>query len=596
MQRAIASVFLALALSGPAIADPPAGAATAAPAVAPAADLARIIADFGDFEKANDPITAGFEGDRAALARLPDASPAAEAARKTALEGFKRRLDALDATKLDAESRLNRDFLGRVIALRLDSFRFDLNRIPFQNDSGFYSLADYLASATPIRSRADADAWLARLEAYPAYLAVNTENMRRGVRTGFMQSKPVVEAALVSLRALPETADQSPLLDPFKSLPASIPAADADALRQRLRTLVADKVLPAQREVRRYMEQDYLPRAPTRLAFRDKPDGAAFYMWSVRYHTTTNMTPDEVHALGLKEVARIRGRMDEVIRETGFKGTFPEFLQMLRTDPRFYPKTGEELLMRTAEIAKRADDRLPAYFRTLPRLTYGVRPVPDALAPAYTTGRYFSGSPEQGIAGGLMINTTKLDQRPLYELPALALHEGVPGHHLQIALSQERTDLPWFRRNADVTAFVEGWGLYAEYLGEEMGIYRDPYEKFGRLSYEMWRACRLVADTGIHWKRWTLPQARKCFEENSALSPHNITTELERYASWPGQADAYKIGEIEFRRLRAKAEAELGDRFDVRDFHDAVLRDGPLPLDLLDRRIDAWILARKQTP
>ena len=571
-------------------------ATNAAAQTAAERDFAAVVADYGAFERSNDPVTAGLEGDRAALSKLPDPSPAADAARKTALEGFRTRLTSVDASQLGAEPALDREFLTRIVASRLESLRYDEARVPFENDSGFFSLPNYLADATIIRSAADGDAWIARLDAMPAYFDAETANMRRGMATHFMQPRVVVEAALLSLRALPANAAASPLMAPLAHLPATMPATDQAALRDRALKAIDTKVLPAQRAVLAFMEQTYLPRAPLKLAVRDQANGDAYYSWLIREHTTTTMTPDQVHALGLAEVARIRARMDGVIKQTGFTGTFPEFLHMLRTDPRFYAKTPEELLMRASEIAKRADDRLPALFRTLPRLPYGVRPVPADIAPAYTTGRYFSGSPEQGIAGGLMINTTKLDQRALYELPALALHEGVPGHHIQIALAQERTDLPWFRRNAEVTAFTEGWGLYAEYLGEEMGMYRDPYEMFGRLSYEMWRACRLVADTGIHWKRWSLARARTCFDENSALSEHNITTELERYVSWPGQALGYKIGEIEFRRLRAKAEAALGPKFDVRDFHDALLVNGPLPLDLLDRRIDAWILAQQQTP
>jgi uncharacterized protein (DUF885 family) len=293
-------------------------------------------------------------------------------------------------------------------------------------------------------------------------------------------------------------------------------------------------------------------------------------------------------------VARIRAEMDGVMREAGWTGDFASFLHFLRTDPQFYATSREDMMEKASEIAKRIDDKLPTLFRnSLPRLPYGVRPVPREIEDQYTTGRYNSGSFELGIAGGYMVNTGKLDQRPLYELPALTLHEAVPGHHLQIANQQELTDLPWFRRNANVTAFVEGWGLYSEYLGIEMGIYRNPYERFGKLSYEMWRACRLVADTGIHAMGWDIEQARSCFRDNSALSPHNIETELQRYIGWPGQALAYKIGELKFKELRHRAEAELGDRFDVRAFHDFVLRGGPLPMDLLDQRVNGWIAAQK---
>jgi len=281
--------------------------------------------------------------------------------------------------------------------------------------------------------------------------------------------------------------------------------------------------------------------------------------------------------------------MDAVIRETGFKGDMAAFVAMLRKDPRFYVHDREDLLEKAALLVARIDDKLPHYFGTLPRLPLAVRPVPGEIEEGYTSARYFEGSPKQGIAGGYMVNTSHLDQRPLYELPALTLHEGVPGHHIQIALGQELQGVPAFRRNADATAFTEGWGLYSEKLGVEMGVYKTPYEQFGRLSMEMWRACRLVADTGIHWLGWSLDQARTCFTENTALSPHNIEVELARYVGWPGQALAYKVGELKLWELRRKAEAALGPKFDIRKFHDAVLLAGPLPLDLLTRRIDAWV-------
>jgi uncharacterized protein (DUF885 family) len=281
--------------------------------------------------------------------------------------------------------------------------------------------------------------------------------------------------------------------------------------------------------------------------------------------------------------------MEATIRDAKFQGSFADFQKMLRTDARFYARTPTELLEKASEIAKRADDRLPPLFGTLPRLTYGVRPVPLEIAEGYTTGRYWQGSPVLGQAGGYMVNTVRLDQRPLYELPSLTLHEAVPGHHLQIALSQELSGLPYFRRNESPTAFVEGWGLYAEFLGEEMGMYRDPYERFGRYSYEMWRACRLVADTGMHWLGWDIEQARRCFTDNSALAPHNIQTELERYFSWPGQALAYKIGELRFRALREEAQKALGERFNVREFHDTLLLSGALPLDVVSVRVREWI-------
>ena len=350
-----------------------------------------------------------------------------------------------------------------------------------------------------------------------------------------------------------------------------------------------DRIAPAQRAFAAFLAGEYAPAARNAISWRTTPNGEASYRFLVRRETTTGMTPDKVHQLGQSEVARIRGLMEATIKETGFTGGFAAFLQMLRTDKRFYPHTPQELLEKASEIAKRADDRLPGLFGTLPRLTYGVRPVPADLADGYTTGRYWPGSLVVGQAGGYMVNTSSLDQRALYELPALTVHEAVPGHHLQIALAQELPGMPYFRRQAMTVAFVEGWGLYAEFLGEEMGMYRDPYERFGRYSYEMWRACRLVADTGIHWLGWDIEHARQCFTDNSALSPHNIQTELERYISWPGQALAYKIGELRFRALRKEAEAKLGERFDVRAFHDVLLLGGALPLEILERRVREWI-------
>ena len=344
------------------------------------------------------------------------------------------------------------------------------------------------------------------------------------------------------------------------------------------------------------VETEVAPVAKPKIGALYLPEGKAYYAYLARFFTTTDLTPDQIHDIGVKEVARIRAEMQTEMAAAGFKGTFPEFLKFLRTDPQFYATSREDLMEKSARMAKRADDELPKIFATLPRLPYGVREVARDIEENYTTARYNPGSPQLGIAGGLMVNTSHLDQRPLYEHPALMVHEGVPGHHLQIAIQQELGDQPWFRRQADVTAFVEGWGLYSEFLGYDIGMYRDPYERFGKLSMEMWRACRLVADTGIHWKGWTLEQARACFMENSALAPKNIENELQRYISGPGQALAYKIGELKLRELRKKAKAALGEKFDLRRFHDAVLWGGPLPLDLLEQRIDAWIAKEKARP
>jgi len=558
----------------------------------------RIVADWETFARAEDPISAGQEGDRAALSRLPEVTPEADARRAAAMKAFQARLAAVDPKQLAPEDAFNHAFLSRVIAESLEGVQYDSSRLAFDSEGGAGSWAGYLGRITRIGSVEDADAWIARMEAIPKLYADTQANARRGVKTGFTQPRSVVESALETGRAeAAMTLAQDPLLLPFADMPATIPADRQAAYRARAEAIVRDRVVPARKEWVRFLESDYLPKARKGLGIGSLKGGQAYYAYLARSYTTTDLTPEQIHQLGLSEVARIRAAMDEQIAASGFKGTFAEFLQWLRTDPKFYAQTREDLLEKASEISKRADDKLPMLFKkSLPRLPYGVRPVPREIEDRYTTGRYNSGSMETGVAGGYIVNTSKLDQRPLYELPALTVHEAVPGHHLQIAIAQELGEQPWFRRNANVTAYTEGWGLYSEFLGIEMGIYRDPYERFGKLSYEMWRACRLVADTGIHAKGWTVEQARACFRDNSALAPHNIETELQRYIGWPGQALAYKIGELKLRELRKRAEAELGPRFDVRAFHDTVLLGGPLPMDMLESRVNAWIAERKGKP
>ena len=560
-------------------------------------ELARIIADYETWAAGEDPWTAGSEGDRSALSRLPDASRAGELARREPLGRFRDRLAAVDVTGLSSDDQLNHALLSRSIALDLERIDLDRGRLAFDSEGGPETLAGYLASSTRISTRADAEAWLSRLGALSEIYDATLANARRGVETGMVQPRIIVDRVVASTAAATElTPETDPLMRPFATRPQSLSEEDWAALRVRAEAIIADEIMPARQRWAAFMRDEYLPASPEAadaIGLGQRPGGREAYAFAARWYTTTDMTPDEIHQLGLTEVARIRAQMEVEMTAAGWTGSFADFLTFLRTDPQFYASTREELLMHASEIAKRADDQLPRLFNTLPRLPYGVRPVPREIEANYTTGRYNPGSYVNGVAGGYMVNTSALDQRPLYELPALTLHEAVPGHHLQIALQQELGDLPWFRRNGDATAFVEGWGLYSEFLGYEMGIYRTPYERFGRLSYEMWRACRLVADTGIHWMGWDIEQARACFRDNSALSELNIQTELERYISWPGQALAYKIGELTILRLRRRAEETLGDRFNVRRFHDAVLLGGPLPMDVLEQRIDAWIAAEQ---
>jgi uncharacterized protein (DUF885 family) len=565
----------------------PLGARAAVPPPSPA--LAKVIADYEVVEKAYHPWIAAQDGDREALSRLEDDSPAALAAEEKALAGIEARLKALPPSDPGSEDAVNRGYLAFVLHGQLESLKLDTARINFDAYSGFHLEPQQLGRHTAIRDRADAEAYLKRLAALPHYYETEIANAQRGIKTGFTQPAPTVQVVLAIARkqaAVPAAEDG--LMAPLKALPASIPAGDQEALRARGLKLV-EAFKPSETAFVAFLENEYAPAARKSLAARDLPNGEAFYRAEVARHTTTNLTPDEIHQIGLDEVKRIRAAMEVEMKASGFTGDFKAFQHFLRTDPQFYVTNRQTLQEKYALFVKTADDKLPREFGRLPRLPFAVREIPRESEESATTAYYEEGSPALGVAGGFEVNTSHLDQRPLYEIPALSLHESQPGHHLQIALQQERTDLPTFRRNGGLTAFVEGWGLYSEQLGDEMGLYRTPYERFGHLSYEMWRACRLVADTGIHWLRWSRERARECFTDNTALAPKNIEVELDRYISWPGQALGYKIGELRIMALRKKAEAALGPKFDVRAFHDAILLDGPVPLDLLEKRIDAWI-------
>lgn len=566
-------------------------AAPAALAQEADAELEALIEDVQDFDNAENPIQAGRDGDLEALAEMPGVTPEDEARRLEANEDFAARIDDIDRSDLSEDEKLNYDLLEWMIDWRVERAPFDENRIPFTNDSGFHTSLAFIADSTSIENMEQAEAYFARLNDYPRYIEENIANLERAIATGWTQPKMIAERILQGAKAqVPgQDIEASVYYSPVKELPDTMSADEKRQARQMVTLAINESVRPAALQLVEFLENEYVPAARETLGAREMEGGEDWYPVLVRYYTTTDMTPDEVHALGLEEVARIRAEMEDVIEEAGFDGTFQEFLEFLRTDDRFYAETPEELLSHASRIAKTIDGKLPQYFALLPRNSYGVRAVPDDIAPNYTTGRYWGGDLEEGRAGFYMVNTYNLDQRPLYNLPALTLHEAVPGHHLQIALAQEQEDVPEFRQDLYPNAFGEGWGLYAEKLGEEMGIYTTPYEKFGRLSYEMWRACRLVVDTGIHWKGWTRDQAEACFLENSALAEHNIRTEVDRYISWPGQALAYKLGELKIVELRERAEEALGADFDLRQFHKAVLENGAVPLSILEQQIDRWI-------
>ena len=557
--------------------------------------LEKLIADFEQSQLEADPYEAGNQGDREALRRLPDVSLDAEKARQALNAEYLERYNALAGAKLTPDAQLNYELLGFVLKQAERLAPFDGLRIPFTNDSGFFNELSYIARQTQFESTDDYEAYAARLSELPRYFGQHKSNMRRGIDTNYTASAEILPGILQMIKTLSETpVTDHPFYAPFKSFPSNLSEDEQARLSALGKAAMENSVLPAYRDLSEFMTEEYAPNARQSVGIGSTPEGRAFYASLTRYFTTLDLTPDEVHQIGLNEVRRIRGEMDQIIKELDFEGDFSEFLDFLRTDPQFYAKSEEELLKQAAWLAKKVDGRMPEFFRTLPRLSYGVIPVPAEIAANYTTGRYWGGNPKQGLAGNYVVNTYNLKQRPLYNLPALTLHEGVPGHHHQISLGQELEDLPTFRQNLYPNAFGEGWGLYSEKLGIEMGLYETPYENFGRLTYEMWRACRLVVDTGMHWKGWTREQAENCFFENSALAPHNIKTEVERYISWPGQALAYKIGELKILELRQRAETQLGDKFSIRDFHDAVLLDGGVPLDILEAKIDKWIAAQKE--
>jgi uncharacterized protein (DUF885 family) len=527
--------------------------------------------------------------------RVPAVAPADQARRLEQAKGFLARLDALDAGAMTADDKLNADLLRFILKHDVALAAYNSWRIPFLSDSGFHNGMGYVVSATAFRTESDYRAYLKRLAALPGYIDQNIANMRQGLADGFAQPKEILGGILPSFdaQAAPTPADH-PLYEPFTRIPAGVPKKAAAALRKEGLAVLETAVIPAYKRAADFMRDEYAPKAQDMVGAAALPAGAGYYDALVKYFTTRDdATADDIHKLGLREVARIRKEMDAVIKKTGFKGDFRAFQQFLRSDPQFYAKTPEELLMRAAWLSKSIDGKLPAYFGKLPRQPYSVQPVPAEIAPNYTTGRY-SGAPAGAPRGGeYWVNTYALDKRPFYELPALTLHEAVPGHHLQAALALEVENAPMFRTQFYPHAFGEGWGLYAEKLGVEMGVYQTPYDEFGRLSYEMWRACRLVIDTGLHSKGWTRSQALDYLAGNTALSLKNVETEVDRYIAWPGQALAYKVGELTIWELRRKAEKALGEKFDIREFHDAVLVKGGLPLDILSAEIDAFIAREK---
>ena len=554
-------------------------------------ELYQLFDDYWATQMKNNPFSATGSGVQDYNHLVPDVSSEAIAERVESAKLFHSKLAELDLSQSSESDRTSAQILSFILSKAIEEAEFDSWRIPFVSDSGFHNSFGYVVSSTPFRTEKDYQNYLQRLEALPGYYEQNVENMRAGLAVGFSQPKEILGNVLPSFEALAgNDVDEHPFFAPFKRIPSTIPKAASDQLIQEGRRLINMQVIPSHQKLVRFMKEEYIPQARETLGASSLPDGEAYYAYLVRYFTTLDdETAESVHNRGLSEVARIRKEMEAIIEQVEFEGSFDEFLHFLRTDPQFYPKTVGELLQRASWIAKKTDGKLPAFFGKLPRQPYSVEPVPAELAPNYTAGRYSPAPPGSDRGGQYWVNTYALHTRTLYQLVALTLHEGVPGHHLQISLAYEIEDAPEFRKQYYPHAFGEGWGLYSEKLGVEMGMYETPYDDFGRLSYEMWRACRLVVDTGIHAFGWSRQKAVDFLAANTALSLHEVGTEIDRYIAWPGQALAYKMGELTIWELRAKAESALGDEFDIRTFHDAVLVQGGVPLEVLRKQIDRYI-------
>jgi len=568
----------------------PLGPRPAAAASTPARTLRALLDEAWQFELREDPLLATSAGDHRYDDRLPSMTHADLDRRAASRRAALARLHAIGHARLSASDRVNYDMFERDLQDALADHDFGAWRAPLNADSGFHTAFAQLPSQLALATRQDYESYLARLRAFPTYVAQQIALMREGLRAGFTVPRVVLQGYEAGIRAhVVEDPEKSVFWAPLQSFPAGVPEADRERLREEGRAAVLEGAVPGYRAFLDFMAGEYIPGARATIAAADLPRGPAYYAHLVESYTTLRITPEEVHRIGAAEVERIRGEMAAAMRATGFTGDFAAFLEMLRTDPRFYARTPEELLQRASFIAKKMDGKLPSLFGRLPRLPYGVEPVPADIAPRYTGGRYVPAPVGGTRAGTYWVNTYALESRPLYTLESLTLHEAVPGHHLQIALQQEMEGVPEFRRHSGVTAFVEGWGLYAERLGLEAGFYQDPYSDFGRLTYEMWRACRLVVDTGMHALGWTRERAVGFLAANTALSRHEIETETDRYISWPGQALAYKMGELKIRALRKQAEDALGPRFDIRRFHDAVLASGPVPLSVLEEQVRAYV-------
>ena len=575
----IAMVWLTLAVAAAAQAD-----ATA--------DFQALLDEHWEWTLSNSPEMASALGDRRFNQAWQDKSIDAIERRHKQIREFLRRTYDIDRNALQDAEQLNYELFRRQLQDEVDEHQFNSYLLPFSQRGGVQNLNN-LTNQLSFVTIQDYDDWLARLGKIDQVIDQTIELAERGRKSGIVSPRVLMERIPDQISTqLVEFAADSPFFTPFETLPESFSAADRERLRAAATEAIEETVLPAYRELDSYFTKKYLPAARDSIGLSELPDGSAWYEYLARSFTTTRMTPDEIHRLGLEEVSRIRSEMEKVIQEVEFEGSFADFLVYLRTDPQFYYDNSDDLLEAYLATSKRIDPELVNLFGKLPRMPYGVKPIPDSIAPDTTTAYYSRPAADGSRAGIYWVNLYRPEVRPRYEIEVLSVHEAMPGHHLQIALQQELDEMPNFRRFMGFTAFVEGWGLYSERLGYDLGLYQDPYSRFGQLTYDMWRAVRLVVDTGMHYKGWTREQAIDFFKDNAAKAEHDIVNEIDRYLVMPGQALAYKIGQLKILQIRERAEVQLGEDFDIRAFHDELLGAGALPLDLLERRMDRWMAAQ----
>lgn len=524
----------------------------------------------------------------------PDVSLTAIERRYQHQKAVLQQLLAISGDELSTQDKLNASLFQSQLEIDIAARPFQGFLMPLDMRGGIQdegSVADVIA----FDAVSDYENWLARIRAFPVYLNQTIDLMREGVRQKIVQPQIVMQRVPAQIkRQIVDDPTNSLFYKPFKSFPASIAKADQERLQKEAQDAIREHIVPSYKKFAEFFDKEYFPQCFTNVGAWQLPQGEKFYAHCARSFTTTSLTPDEIHEIGLKEVARIRGEMERIKEKVKFQGSLLEFFEHLRHAPEFYYTDAKDLLTAYQAFCKRVDPQLPKLFKTLPRIPYGVEPIPEHMAPDTTAAYYRPPAADGSRAGAYFVNLYKPEARPKYEIAALSLHEAVPGHHLQIAIATELQDVPEFRKQTGFTAFVEGWALYSESLGEELGVYDDPYSKFGQLTYEIWRAIRLVVDTGLHHKRWTREQAIDYFRQNSAKTELDIVNEVDRYIGWPGQALAYKIGELKIKELRDRAKTKLGPRYDQRTFHDVILRNGAVPLDVLETQVDQWIADRQK--